>query len=47
MRSDSPIDRVDPPKIPSETYTVYLPNDAETVVEAGGRSAPITSETPQ
>ena len=33
-RPDNPMDRVDPPKIPSEIQAFYSPNEVETVVKA-------------
>ena len=39
-RSDNPMDRVDPPKIPSEIQAYYQPHDVETVIKAIGRATP-------
>ena len=37
-RDDNPMDRVDPPKIPSEIQAYYQPHEVETVVKAIGRT---------
>ncbi len=39
-RSDNPMDRVDPPRIPSEIQAYYQPDDVEKVVKSIGRSTP-------
>ena len=39
-RADNPMDRVDPPKIPSEIQAYYQPHEVEAVVKAVGRSTP-------
>ena len=39
-RRDNPMDRVDPPKIPSEIQAYYSPHEVEQVVKAIGRSTP-------
>jgi site-specific recombinase XerD len=39
-RSDNPMDRVDPPKIPSEIQAYYQPHEVETLVKAIGRTTP-------
>ena len=39
-RNDNPMDRVDPPKIPSEIQAYYQPHEVETVVKAIGRATP-------
>ena len=39
-RSDNPMDRVDPPKIPSEIQAYYSPHEVEAVVKTIGRSTP-------
>ena len=39
-RTDNPMDRVEPPKIPSEIQPYYSPHDVESVIKAIGRSTP-------
>lgn len=39
-RSDNPMDRVDPPKIPDEIQAYYLPHEVETVVKAIEQATP-------
>ena len=39
-RSDNPMDRVDPPKIPSEIQAYYQPHEVEALVKAIGRATP-------
>lgn len=36
-RSENPMERVDPPRIPDEIQPYYLPHDVETVIKAIGR----------
>ena len=39
-RADNPMDKVDPPKIPSEIQAYYQPHEVEAVVKAIGRATP-------
>ena len=39
-RQDNPMDRVDPPNIPSEIQAYYTPNDVERVIKGIGGSTP-------
>ena len=39
-RSDNPMDRVDPPKVPSEIQAYYQAHGVESVVKSIGRSTP-------
>lgn len=39
-RTDNPMDRVDPPKIPSEIQANYQPHEVEKVINAIGRTTP-------
>ena len=39
-RNDDPMDRVDPPKKPTEIQAYYQPHEVETVVKAIGRTTP-------
>lgn len=39
-RTDNPMDRVEPPKIPSEIQAYYSPHDVASVIKAMGRSTP-------
>ena len=39
-RSDNPMDKVEPPKIPSTIQAYYTPHEVETVIKAIGRSTP-------
>ena len=39
-RSDNPMDRVDPPKIPSETQAYYQTHEVVKIIRAIGRTTP-------
>ena len=40
VHGDDPVDRVDPPRIPSEIEAYYQPDEVEKVVKSSGRSTP-------